>query len=65
MTAIDEELVIADDKWRVLKYQNGHFVQHCDYYRQKDPLIPFGTQIRLPPKTICSYAGGVLETKDN
>jgi hypothetical protein len=27
-------------------------------------LIHFGTQIWLPPKSICSYEGGVLKTKD-
>lgn len=64
MAAIDEELVITDDKWRVLKYQSGHFVEHCDFYRQKDPLVHFGTQVWLPPKSMCSYEGGVLKTKD-
>lgn len=51
-------------KWKLLKYSDGHFIEHCDYNRPAEPHIHYGTQIWLPSKAACNYKGGVLITKD-
>lgn len=58
---INEKLAVPEQKWRLLKYSNGHFIKHCDFYREHAEFIHFGTQIWLPPRSMCTYEGGILK----
>jgi len=49
----------------MLEYESGHFLEHTDRREQTEELYQVATQILLPPKSLCSFEGGILEVKED
>ena len=53
----------VSDRWKMLEYNRGHFVEHVDKREDTETHYQVATQILLPPKEICNYKGGILKVR--
>ncbi len=51
------------NRWKMLRYTGGHFIEHVDRQENTETHYQVATQILLPPKNLCNYEGGILKIK--